>query len=65
MRSRSNQKKVFVFAYECPIASAPFVEKALSLSLSLSLPVNFFFFVLLSKIQLGIFCRGQNIFLME
>ena len=41
MRSRSNQKKVFVFAYECPIASAPFVEKALSLSL----PVNFFFFL--------------------
>ena len=61
MRSRSNQKKVFVFAYECPIASAPFVEKALSLSSS----EFFFFFVLLSKNQLGIFCRGQNIFLME
>lgn len=40
MRSRSNQKKVFVFAYECPIASAPFVEKALSLSSS-----EFFFFL--------------------
>lgn len=45
MRSRSNQKKVFVFAYECPIASAPFVEKALSLSLSLSSSEFFFFFL--------------------
>ena len=54
-----HQKKVFVFAYECPIAPAPFVEKAISFF------QRILFFVLLSKNQLGIFCRGQNIFLME
>ena len=43
-----HQKKVFVFAYECPITSAPFVEKAISLSSS-----EFFFFVLLSKKSIG------------
>lgn len=55
-----HQKKVFVFAYECPIAPVPFVEKANSLSSR-----ELFFFVLLSKNQLGICCRGQNIFLIE
>lgn len=32
MRSRSTSKKRGFFAYECPIAPAPFVEKAISLS---------------------------------
>ena len=55
-----HQKKVFVFAYECPIAPAPFVEKAISFSSS-----EFFFLYYCQKNQLGIFCRGQNIFFME